>query len=273
MKNFDFRSEPFKRLVVMGESHCAGASATRREFGWAEVLRSHINRFQDNEVEFVNSGIGADILTKKCPMYSINYEGVRPIGIERYKKHLIDKNPDLAVLAYGYNDIRAGTDLYDFISDYEIIVKEVKEQTGAVVVLVTPYYAPEKGYTHKNGGTHVGENWFFGTKEIHLKYVEAVKELAKKLGVLCADVYPTQEGADWLVCDSENCTDIHLHDLGHFLTANTIFATLAQNCSCLAIKAIRERGDVGKSPWRYDSNQHEYSLIREFYPDFVKEQK
>lgn len=268
MKNRDRKNTQFRNMVAIGESHCAGASATRRELGWAEVLRATINQFQDEEIVFFNAGIGADILSTKCPMYPIDYHNKRPIGIERYRKHLIEKKPDLAILAYGYNDLRGGTELADFIADYETMVSEIKAETGAVIVLVTPYYIPDRGFTHKNGGTCVGETWYRGTEKIYRDYVTVIQDLAARLDVLCADVARAQKGADWLVCDSENGTDIHLHDLGHHLTASTIFETLAANCSCLSQKALRIRGIVGKSPWRADPPNFELVLIRDFYPEY-----
>ena len=85
----DYRSEPARRLVTFGEGHTVGISATRWEDGWVAILKRLIDRFQDEPVELVNRGIGADVLSKACPIYA-EYRGRRPIGIERYRRRVIE---------------------------------------------------------------------------------------------------------------------------------------------------------------------------------------
>ena len=87
----DYRSIPFKKMITLGESHTSGISATRREWGWAPLLKDLIDQFQKEPVALKNHGIGGDILSKDCPVYKDSYQGKRPIAIERYQKHVIEE--------------------------------------------------------------------------------------------------------------------------------------------------------------------------------------
>ncbi len=128
----DYWSKPFRKLVTLGESHTAGISATRRERGWAAVLKTLIDEFQERPVAFVNQGLGADILSPACPMYA-EYRSWRPIGLERYRKHVIAERPDLVIVSYGYNDMRGGTPVAAFARDLHAMVTDLKHRLPGVI--------------------------------------------------------------------------------------------------------------------------------------------
>lgn len=258
----------FKKLITLGESNVAGASATKREYSWAELVRSYINRFQDDPVEFKNMGIGADIVSKDCPIFPVIYENQRPIAIERYRKHVIEEQPDLVIIAYGYNDLRSGTPIESFMRDYDIIVRDIVKETDATVVLCTTYHMPSEGYADEEGGTHVGKGWNRGTPEIHKLYNEVIRMTASRYNAVLADVYAAMNMCDWIMCGPDDIA--HANDLGHFIIANRIFEAIATNCRNIGEKARREREEAGKSPWRYDSNSKEDQLIRQIYPSYSK---
>ena len=92
-------------MVTLGESHTVGASATQRQFAWPFVLKHLIDTFQAEPVELVNRGLGGDILSTACPHYR-HLHGRCPIGLERYRRHLIDEQPDLAIISYGTGSAR-----------------------------------------------------------------------------------------------------------------------------------------------------------------------
>ena len=269
----DHCSKPFRKLVAFGESHTVGISATRREWGWAPILKSLIDRFQEKPVAFVNNGIGADVLSRKCPMYG-DYKGKRPIGIERYSKHVIDEKPDLVAISYGLNDFRAGTPLAAFEGDLSSMVADIKKRTRSVIVLLDTYFIPGEGFNHKTGGTEVGRAWHFGNKRIQLRYNNAIQQVAKTNDVLFAPISEAQGDAEWMVCTPSGNGDIHANDLGHRVIANRVFEVLANNCSGLSKKALEDRRQTGKSPWRYEPWKKgadcrlEDKLKRDFYPDF-----
>lgn len=268
----DYWSKPFRKLVTLGESHTAGISATRRELGWAAVLKRLIDEFQDRPVAFVNQGLGADILSPACPMYR-EYRTWRPIGLERYRKHVIAERPDLAVISYGYNDMRGGTPVAAFARDLRTMVADLKLHLRGVIVLLDTYFLPEGGFTHPTGGTEAGRSWNHGSPRIQQQFNRAIRRVAEEHDVLFAEISAAQGAAEWLICTPSGKGDIHANDLGHRLIAHKVFEVLAQNCSGLSRKAQRDRKRVGKSPWRYEpwppgaTMRWEDKLIRDFFPN------
>ena len=261
----DKRGEPVSRLVTFGESHTVGISATRSEDGWPAILKRLIDRFQDESVELINRGIGADVLSKACPIYE-EYRGRRPIGIERYRRHVIEERPDLVVVSFGYNDMRAGTPIDAFESDLRTVVEAIQREIQALVVLMDTYAIPGAGHAGRTGGTIAGSLWDRGTPEVQAAYNRMLANVAGSTGLVFARVFESQDGAPWTFCSPDGTEDIHANDLGHRLIANRVFEALASQCSFLSIKAQRDRERSGKSPWRYGGASQEAALIADFYP-------
>lgn len=257
---------PIGRMVVFGESHAVGASATERDLGWAAVLKQLIDTFQAEPVELLNHSLGADVLSTACPIYA-DYEGKRPIGIERYRKHVIEPEPDLVIISYGYNDLRAGTPLEDFKRDLDTIIKDIKAETEALIVLMNTYAIPVSGYENASGGSVTGKHWDKGTRETHTLYNLMLHDTAEDQACLFADVHGAQVRAPWTFCSPDGTDDIHANDLGHRLIAHRIFEVLATRCSFLSVAPQANRKKVGKSPWRYGASSPEAKLIADFYPD------
>ena len=261
----DRRGTALKKMVVFGESHTVGISATTRDLGWAEVLKELIDTFQDNPVTLVNRGLGADILSKACPLYP-DYEGKRPIGIERYRKHVIEEKPDLVIISFGYNDVRAGTPLAAFRKDLEKMIKDIQHETDSFIVLMNTYAIPDQGYTNRTGGTISGTSWDKANRESQTLYNLMLNDVAEEYGLLFADVHGAQVRAPWTICSPDGTGDIHANDLGHRLIAHRLFELLATRCSFLSLKTQKMRRKVGKSPWRHGADSPEAQLIADFYP-------
>ena len=259
-------STPFQKMVTFGESHTVGVAATQQAKGWPYILKSLIDPFQNTPVSLINRGLGADILSKHSPIYA-TYQHKRPIGIERYRKHIIECQPDLIIMSYGYNDLRSGTPLQAFQNDLQTVLTDLKQETNSLIVLLTTYFIPGKGFRNQTGGTITGEIWNRGTPEVQENYNRVLRDIAQKNDCLLADVYETQKGADWTFCSPSGEDDIHANDLGHQLIANKVFEVLATQCSCLAMKSLQEREQIGKSPWRNGPDSLEATLIRDFYPN------
>ena len=268
----DRRSRPFRRMVTLGESHTVGISATRPDRGWASVVKALIDEFQEEPVALINHGIGGDILSTRCPIYR-EFEGRRPIGIERYEKHVIEQKPDLVILSYGYNDMRGGTPAAAFERDLNTMVADIEARTTAVIVLLDTYFCPENGWHQKTGGTEHGSSWDRGGPQTQARFNRALRRTARNHDLLFAEVSAAQDQAPWLICTPSGKGDIHANDLGHRLIGNRVFEVLAANCSGLSIKAQRDRRRVGKSPWRYEpwepgaTCRWEDKLVRDFHPN------
>ncbi len=223
----DSRPRPFKRVVVLGESTVEGGGwVPAQEDRYADVLVSLINRVQAEPVEYVNCGIGASVISPKSPGYAASR---KPSAMERYQTEVIAAGPDLVIIAYGLNDMRAGMNVNDFISELETIVRDVQSSCGALIVLVNVYHM-------------TGFGWYppfdRGSAEATLVYNDAIRQLAERTGSLYADVYSAEARADWVVHQD----GVHANKVGNLLIANKIFEILATHCSGLS-EAVRRHDE------------------------------
>ena len=218
MSKKDYCSKDFETMVVMGESTVAGGGwLPSTEDRWADVLARLINQCQGNPVKYYNKGIGANSISPRSPGYEYS---AKPSALERYKEDVIDLHPELFILCYGLNDMRAGMDVEDFREDMQTIIDDVKEACAPVVVLTTVYhmtafrsYAPfDKGSVNR---TRI--------------YNEAIRQLTCDNDCLFADVWEGEGLSDWLI----HPDGVHANKVGNLIIANRVFETIAQNCSGL----------------------------------------
>ncbi len=219
----DWHPQPFRKLVTLGESTTAGGWSSVRERSWPHVLAALISDFQDEPVELVNTGIGANVISTRVPCYS--YSG-KPAANERVQKHVIDHDPDLLVISYGLNDARGGTPAELFRREMTSVIEQVRAGCDPLIVLLGPYYMTDFG---------LGEHFQEGSHEVFEAYNLVTEQVARATNCLFSDVYNAYGGAPWMV----HYDGVHANDLGHRLVAHTIFQTLAQNCTGLAIRTLR----------------------------------
>lgn len=231
----DYCSRPFKVGVALGESTTAGGTATSRELTWVSRLGELISAAQAEPIKMINSGIGGNVISRRSPTYE---DSGKPSAMERYQKHVLDHHPDLVLVSYGLNDARGGTPLAQFLADLQQVTLDIKEKTGALIVMVNAYfmtgfdrYLP---YNQANIATFMGYN-------------AGIKRLAEEIDVLHADVFAAEGMAPWMV-DPDG---VHANNLGHQVIANRIFEVLAQNCSGLSEKAFALRKNFQQ--WRDES--------------------
>lgn len=262
----DLRDKEAKTIVVFGDSHAAGTSASASEMTWPEILKDLIDVFQDNPVDLINNSLSADVLSKSSPMYE-DYEGKRPIGIERYEKHIIDPDPDIVILSYGYNDLRSGTPIDDFRKDFETVLKSIKSSTEALIIVLNIAAIPSEGYENTTGGTDTGKSWDHGTRETHTLYNLMLNDVAEDQKVVFVDVHSAQVRAPWTFCSTDGKGDNHANDLGHRLIAHRVFETLATRCSFMSVKPQKTMKKATSKTWRYNKESREAEQIADFYPD------
>lgn len=231
----DYCDKPFRVAVALGESTTAGGTATSRELAWVSRLADSINECQLEPVRMVNSGIGANVISRRSPEYETSG---KPSAMERYEKHVIEHRPDLVLFSYGLNDARSGTPLAQFLEDCRFIIHDIKARTQALVVVVAGYFVTGVDrylpYNKGNVATLMGYN-------------AGLKRLAEETDCLYSDVFEAQGMAPWIV-DPDG---VHPNNLGHRIIANRVFETLAQNCSGLSLKAFELRKTF--QPWRDES--------------------
>lgn len=235
VKPLDYRKEPFERMVILGESTVEGgpwlADPAHR---YADVLANMIGECQGSPIEYHNKGIGANAISPRSPGYE---KSRKPSAMERYKDDVIGLNPDLFILAYGLNDMRAGMALKDFREDMATIIRDVKAECDPVIVLTTVYYMTGwKSYPPYDKGS----------VELTLRYNDCIRSLAAEFDCIVADVWSAEGGADWVI-DPDG---VHANRVGNILIANKIFEAIAQHASCLSAKSYN---DLADTKWRKET--------------------
>ncbi len=219
----DYKKEPFKRLVILGESTVQGGPwLDNQKDRYPDVLVRLINSCQKKSIEYINKGISNNSISPRSPGYS---QSAKPSALERYKKDVIDFKPDLFILAYGLNDMRAGMPIQEFREDMATILRDVKEACSPVCVLTNVYYMT--GY----------RSWSpidKGGIELTLTYNDCIRSLAEEFDCILADVWEAEKGADWLI----HYDGVHAHKVGNLLIANRIFEALALHASGLTVSTF-----------------------------------
>ena len=179
----DWHAEPFRRLVVLGESTVEGGGWLQSDSErWTDVLVELINRCQVNRLEYLNKGIGANAISTRSPGYE---SSAKPSALERYRDDVIAHEPDLFILCYGLNDMRAGMAIDDFTADMRTIVADAREACDPLVVLTTIYYMT---------GWKSHPPFDRGSVELTERYNAAIASLAEEEGCLLSDLWAA-EGA------------------------------------------------------------------------------
>jgi lysophospholipase L1-like esterase len=221
----DYRKEPFTCLVILGESTVQGGPwLSNQKDRYADVLVRLINSCQKKAIRYINKGIGNNSISPRSPGYS---QSAKPSALERYKKDVIAFNPDLFILAYGLNDMRAGMPVKEFREDMATILREVKKACSPVCVLTNVYYMT--GY----------RSWSpidKGGIELTLQYNDCIRSLAEEFDCILADVWNAEKGADWLI----HYDGVHANKVGNLLIAHQIFEALALHASALTVSTFEE---------------------------------
>ncbi|MCG3199373.1 MAG: hypothetical protein HUU16_10475 [Candidatus Omnitrophica bacterium] len=233
----DHKKDPFKRMVILGESTVEGGGwLIRKEDRYADIVARLIGECQGAPIEYINKGIGANAISPRSPGYP---DSRKPSALERYKTDVIENHPDLFILAYGLNDMRAGMPLAEFREDMATIIREVKAACDPVMVLTTIYYMT---------GWRSWAPYDKGSVELTLKYNETIKGLAEEFGCILADVWSAEAPIDWAI----HYDGVHANKVGNLLIAHKVFEAIARGCSGLTKRVYEE--DL-KTKWTEDTTR------------------
>lgn len=224
MAKRDHRSDPFEVMVVLGESTVAGACASQEQFRWVNVVADLIGEFQGKPVTLHNMGIGANAISPRSPGYE---RSRKPSALERYREDVIALKPDLFILAYGLNDMRAGMHPEDFRQDMQQIISDVRAACNPVTVLTTVYHM---------SACDLYPPYDKGSPEATEVYNEVIRQLVAANDCLLADIYAAEGGADWVI----HPDTVHANDLGHRLIGHRVFEVIANHCSGVAAKVTAD---------------------------------
>lgn len=233
MRN-DYRSEPIRRMVVMGESNAYGMNAVCAENEWVQTLGNQIRDLQDGPLRIFNHAIPSNVISPDAPGYTPgDAYRTSPSALERYEEDMISYNPDLAVFAYGLNDSRCGHSTESFMKAYRTIVLETRARCpDALILLAGPYWNPQYDPEAWEALEHQPDFHAFGRKgdDLVTAYNQAISDLAEEVGAVFVDLYSMLKGASWLI-GHDAC---HFMDVGQRVIGMRIFCELAANCSFLS---------------------------------------
>ena len=239
----DWWDKEFRTLMTLGESTTAGGWSSCRERCWASQLARMINELQRHPVQFVNMGIGANVISTRSRPYE--FSG-KPAANERLDKHVLNNTangnpivPDLLIISYGLNDARGGTPIDLFCDEMNDIIRRVREMIQPLIVLLGPYYM--------NDFTLGGKEWSHADLDTFHRYNEAIAGVADSCDCLFVDLLESYRNAGWLI----HGDGVHANDLGHRVVANKVFEVLASNCSGLALETKELEKHI--LPWRDES--------------------
>ena len=221
----DYKKEPFRRLVILGESHVQGGGWLQQPGDrYGDILVHLINACQKDPIEYHNKGIGANAISPRSPGYA---QSVKPSALERYREDVIDLQPDLFILAYGLNDMRAAMPLSDFRADMAKIIDDVQKSCSPVTLLTTVYYMT---------GWRSFPPYDQGSIDRTRRYNDCIRGLAAEYDCILADVWQGEGQADWLI----HYDGIHANKVGQLVIAHRVFEALAQHASCLTNWAFEQ---------------------------------
>jgi len=221
----DMRPEPVRRVIALGESTTWGYSVSAKEKCWVNQVVAMLEEFQGEPIELINQGIGSNVLTTECPAYPVS---AGPSALERVDAELIAHAPDMAFLSYGLNDSRGGTPTEVFRRAYQRLIDRIRAKIDPVIVILNTYYMHEICYTYRN--------WAESNYDVTEVYNLVIRQLAEANGLILADIYAAEVGADWII-DEDHC---HPNDLGHRIVANRVFEAITRNCSFVARRMPKE---------------------------------
>ena len=240
----DYRSQPFRVAVAIGDAVTAGGDATSPELCWASRLADAIKECQSQPITMHNNGIGANVISHRSPTHDPSRG---PSAMERFRDHVIAFKPDLVLFSYGLNDARGGTPITQFLEDERQIVVDIRNQTGAVVVVVNTYFMTAFDFMAPYNKANLRTLMCFNA---------ALNRMAEEMDILYADVFDALGLAPWMI---DPANGVHPNNLGHRVIADRIFAVLAQNCSCLSQRSFELRKTM--KPWR----EREKELLKAYY--------
>ena len=211
MSHTDPPRGPFKSLVVLGESTVEGGGwLAGPEERYADLLWKQLEHAQEQPLAYHNAGVGASVISPNSPGYEAS---VKPSASERLEEEVIAKDPDLVVVAYGLNDMRAGMSVADFKTELVAVLDRIDKATDAMVVIVNVYH--QTAYCHyppyDKGGVAVTE-----------EYNRMLLDLATERGYVYADIYAAEAQTDHLIHPDA----VHANKVGNMILANKVFEAI-----------------------------------------------
>jgi lysophospholipase L1-like esterase len=220
---------PFKSMVVLGESTVEGGGwLVGPEERWPDILWNLLERAQEEPITYHNAGIGASVISPKSPGYDAS---MKPSASERLQEAVIAPKPDLAVIAYGLNDMRAGMSVAAFKTEMEEVIERVQTSIQPLLVLVNVYHMSAYHYYPPFDKGSVGKT---------IAYNQMLARVAREKGCVYADVWGAQGQRDFLVHQDT----VHANKVGNMVIAHKVFESIVLAAPGITKKAERRNADT-----------------------------
>jgi lysophospholipase L1-like esterase len=202
---------PFTSLVVLGESTVQGGGWLRnRHERWADILHRLLETAQEARIRYHNAGLGASVVSPASPGYEASN---KPSAAERLDREVIRHRPDLLVIAYGLNDMRAGMPVDAFAGEMRGILRRVRKRGNPLIVLANVYHMTTYGYYPP---------FDRGSAAAHRRYNRMLRDLAASAGCAYADVWSAEGGKGHVV----HLDTVHANKIGNMLIAHKVFEAI-----------------------------------------------
>ena len=215
---------PFRQLVVLGESTVQGGGwvASDKE-RYADILWRLVAEAQEQPLGYRNARLGASVISPTSPGYAAS---AKPSAAEQLDAEVLAAAPDLLVIAYGLNDMRAGMAVDDFRAELVKLLSRVQARLNPAIVLVNVYYMT--AYDHFPPFDR-------GSPAAALAYNRMLAELARERGLIYADVHGGAVDCPHVL----HLDTVHANKLGNLLIAHRVFEAIVRGCPGLAANMNR----------------------------------
>ena len=214
-----------KRLVVLGESMVQGGRwLTKTEDRWPDVLWRLLETAQEAPIAYHNAGVGASVISPQSPGYAAS---TKPSAAERLDTEVIASNPDLVVIAYGLNDMRAGMPVETFRAEMVDIIRRLRRAGDPLIVIANVYHM--SAYDQYPPFDR-------GSLEATKQYNQMLRELCAEMRCVYADVWAAEAQKDYVV-DRDT---VHANKIGNMLIAHKVFEAIVHALPDIA-PDVRER--------------------------------
>ncbi len=210
--------------MVLGESTVQGGGwvANDRE-RYADILWRLLEDAQEQPLRYRNAGLGASVISPASPGYEAS---AKPSAAERLDVDVLSVAPDLLVIAYGLNDMRAGMAVGVFRAELEKLLDRVQALLNPAIVLVNVYHMT---------AFHHFPPFDRGSEAATQDYNRMLAALAQERGLMYADVHGAEAGCPHVV----HLDTVHANKLGNLLIANRIFEAIVRGCPGIAANVNR----------------------------------
>lgn len=216
---------PFESLVVLGESTVQGGDwLARRDERWPDMLYHLLETAQEKSLRYHNAGLGASVISPRSPGYE---SSAKPSAAERLETEVVFHKPDLAVIAYGLNDMRAGMHPDAFEQEMKKIILKLRKTLDPMIVLANVYHMSAYDYYPPFNKGNVNATRDYNTMLCHL---------AEKNSCVYADVWRAEGQRDYVI----HPDTVHANKIGNMLIAHKVFEVIVHATPGIA-KNVQQR--------------------------------